>query len=152
MAILTTDREAERCASAAEQFVLEGWIATAPFEDLLDLSIDSAEQGRAVLHMPFKVKHCQGGGLLHGGALTTLADTAVAMAIKSLLPPGTRFATVSLQMEFLAPVAEGTVTATANVSRTGERTFAGEALVCDRHEQPVARFVSTFKVARNQSG
>jgi uncharacterized protein (TIGR00369 family) len=152
MATLTTDPDTERCISAPEQFQLDGWIATAPFEDLLDLSIESAEQGRAVLHMPFKVKHCQGGGLLHGGALTSLADTAVAMAIKSLLPPGTRFATISLQMEFIAPVVEGGVTATAEVRRTGERTFAGEALIRDRQEQPVAKFSSTFKVARSRTG
>jgi len=41
---------------------------------------------------------------MHGGALTALADTAVAMAIKSLLLEGTRFATIKLVMEFLAPV------------------------------------------------
>lgn len=150
MAILKVDPETPRRPSDPEQFLLEGWIATAPFEDLLDLQIESADQGCAVLRMPFKVKHCQGGGLLHGGALTALADTAVAMAIKSLLPPGTRFATIVLQTEFLAPVYEGEVRASASVERTGDRTFSGSALLQDDRQQPVARFSATFKVARNR--
>lgn len=149
MAILKVDPDSERCCSGPEQFILSDWIETAPFEDLLELHIETAEQGYAVLHMPFKVKHCQGGGLLHGGALTTLADTAVAMAIKSLLPAGTRFATVKLEMEFLAPVEQGGVIAEARVEKTGERTFRGTADVIDGQLRPVARFISTFKVARN---
>ena len=30
----------------------------------------------------------QGKGLAHSGAVVTLADTAVAMAVKSIVPPG----------------------------------------------------------------
>lgn len=86
---------------------------------------------------------------MHGGALTTLADTAVAMAIKSLLPESARFATIKLEMEFLAPVRQGGVSAEARVAKTGERTYRGTATVTDEQQRPVARFISSFKVARN---
>jgi len=150
MAVLHVDPETERCPNGPDQFVLTDWISTAPFEDLLDLRIETAGQGKAVLHMPFKVKHCQGGGLMHGGALTALADTAVAMAIKSLLPADSHFATIDLRMEFLAPVREGAVRAMAQVTQSGERTYIGSAEVLDRQDQPVARFTSTFKLARKR--
>lgn len=150
MAILKVDPETPRRASDPDQFILDRWITTAPFEDLLDLRIESAEHGRSVLRMPFKVKHCQGGGLMHGGALTALADTAVAMAIKSLLPPGTRFATIDLRMEFLAPVDEGEVRASAAVEPSGDRGYTGVALLHDRQQQLVARCNATFKVARKR--
>ena len=110
MAKLLVDGETLRQANE-RQFELNGWVDTAPFEDLLAIDIEEAQQGRAVLSLPFRVKYAQGGGFLHGGALTTLADTAVALAIKTRLPAGTIFATTELTTRFLAPVTTGRVTA-----------------------------------------
>ncbi|WP_299982117.1 PaaI family thioesterase [Desulfobacula sp.] len=70
---------------------LEKWISCAPFEDLLGIKIINAKDGHAHLTMPFVFKLAQGKGLAHGGAIVTLADTAVAMAIKSIIPPNSRF-------------------------------------------------------------
>ena len=69
------------------RFTMKGWISCAPFERLLQMEIVEAEQGRSVLKMPFLIDFAQGGGLMHGGALVSLADTAVVMAIKSIVPP-----------------------------------------------------------------
>jgi len=132
------------------QFRMEGWIACAPCEDLLGIQIEKAGEGRAVLTMPFTVKLAQGGGFLHGGALTTLGDTAVAMAIKSLLPADTVFATTELHMEFVAPVKEGVVTAEALVTGPFQRTFQGVATLLDANGRVVARLKTQFKVARGQ--
>lgn len=133
-----------------KQFELRSWIDTAPFEDLLAITIEETQPGRAVLSLPFKVKFAQGGGFLHGGVLTALADTAVAMAIKTLLPEGTVFATTELTTRFLAPVKSGRVTATATVSGPDGRSFFGEATVNDASGREVARFNSVFRVARGQ--
>ncbi|PLX92772.1 MAG: PaaI family thioesterase [Desulfuromonas sp.] len=131
-------------------FELNGWVDTAPFEDLLGISIESCADGEARLSFEFVLQLAQGAGLLHGGALTTLADTAVAMAIKSLLPPSTRFATTELTTRFLAPVQGGRVTAVAKIAPREGRTFYGDAEIFDVSETVVARFRSTFRVARGQ--
>lgn len=149
MAVLLDSPDAERMAEK-EQFRLEGWIDSAPFEDLLQMKIERAEQGHAVLTMPFTVKHAMGAGLMHGGALTSLADTAVAMAIKSLLPAGTHFATIDLKARFLGPVSRGDVRAEARVSGPQGRDFSGEATVFDHEGEEVFHFSSTFRVARGQ--
>lgn len=130
------------------QFELEAWIDTAPFETLLGLKIERAAGGEAVLKLPFTVKLANGGGVMHGGAMTSLADTAVAMAIKSLLPSGTAFATTGLTMEFLAPVISGTVVARAQVEKSGQRTFQGACQLLGEDQQLYARFTSVFKIAR----
>jgi len=150
MARLTCDADALMQANADKVFGLDGWIDTAPFEDLVGITIESASEGRAVLTFPFKVKLAQGLGVLHGGAMTTLADTAVAMAIKSLLPEGTIFATTDLAMEFLTPVRQGLVRAVAEVEGPFGRTFKGQAELFDDEDCLVARFTSTFRVARDQ--
>ena len=129
-------------------FRLPGWIACAPFEEYLGMSIDEASGGRAVLSMLFKVKHSQGMGLMHGGAITALADTSVAMAIKSLLPEGSHFVTTDLSLRFLAPVKGGGVKVVATVSWRDERTLDGDAEVFADDGTKVATFHSVFKIVR----
>jgi len=149
MALLLVDGDRPRRPEET-QFQLEGWVATAPFEDHVGLTIEAAANGEARLSMPFRVCLANGGGVMHGGALVTLADTAVAMAIKSILPPGTFFATTELKTQFLAPVQEGTVVALAKIYGPEGRTFHGEAEVRDAAGTVVARFHSVFRIARGQ--
>ncbi|MCL2761347.1 MAG: PaaI family thioesterase, partial [Desulfuromonadales bacterium] len=131
-------------------FELPGWIACAPFEEYLGMNIEEAKDGRAVLTMPFLVKHSQGKGFMHGGAVTALADTTVAMAIKSILPEGTHFVTTDLSLKFHAPVTGGIVKAVASVKNIDERTFEGLAELFSG-DIKVATFNSRFKIRRTDS-
>jgi uncharacterized protein (TIGR00369 family) len=133
-------------------FALDGWVDLAPFERTLGIAIESFGNGNAVLSMLFTVKLAQGKGLLHGGALTSLADTAAAMAIKTLLPEGTHFATVNLETRFLVPVTQGTVKAHATASRVEgtERSYRAQVVIRDKEGKDVAIFSSEFKVAKDQ--
>ena len=94
-------------STGPHHFAMEGWISCAPFERLLHMKIVEASEGKAILIMPFLLDFAQGAGLLHGGALVSLADTAVVMAIKSTLPPQTHFATISLETDFSARCGRG---------------------------------------------
>ena len=60
-------------------------------------------------------------GILHGGAVVSLLDTAAAFAVLTLLPPGGRTVTVDLTVHFLRPVSAGRVEARARVLRDGRR-------------------------------
>ena len=131
------------------RFKMEQWISCAPFEKLLHIDIIEAADGRAVLEMPFQIEFAQGAGLMHGGALVGLADTAVVMAIKSIVAPRTHFATVSMTAEYLRPVREGVITARAQVAAIRNRKLEGLAQVCDQQERPVLDFKATFKIARD---
>jgi uncharacterized protein (TIGR00369 family) len=127
---------------------LGSWITTAPFEDLLGMKIVSASQGRAVLTMPFLRFHAQGLGFMHGGALVSLADTSMAMAVKSLLVPGTVFATTSITNRFLLPVTRGIVTARAVMTARSGRDLMGKADLTDEEGRVVMRFAAVFRVAK----
>lgn len=129
-------------------FELPEWIARAPFEEYLGMTIEEAEGGKARLAMPFQVKHAQGKGLMHGGAVTALADTAVAMAIKSMLPEGSHFVTTELNLKFHAPIHGGTVTAMAEAVRENERTIRGVAEIFDDKGVKAATFTSIFRIKR----
>ncbi len=133
-----------------DQFVMDGWIDLAPFEQLLGMSIVEAIDGRAVLTMPFLVKLSQGGGFMHGGALTALADTAAAIAVKTRLPASTPFATRDLSMRFLAPVRQGRVTATAVLEQVDERRFSIRVDLTDSGNVKVAEFLADFRLLRDK--
>ncbi len=125
------------------------WISCAPFERLLKMTIVEACDGKATLTMPFLTEYAQGAGLMHGGALVSLADTAVAMAIKSILAPQSHFATTELESRFLLPVKKGIVTAKAEVVSREGRRLKGKATVYDEEGRPVMEFCSTFKVSKD---
>jgi uncharacterized protein (TIGR00369 family) len=128
---------------------MDHWIDCAPFEKLLRIEILEAAEGRAVLRMPFLIDFAQGAGLMHGGALVSLADTAAVMAIKSIVPPQTHFATVTMAVEYQRPVRQGIVTARARVAALTDREWEGQTQVYDDQAQPVLTFRATFKIARD---
>lgn len=132
-------------------FHLPGWIALAPFETYLGMTIDEAADGRAVLSMPFCVAHCQGAGLMHGGAITSLADTALAIAIKTILPEGTHFATVEMSLSFKSPVRWGTVRGIAEVTDRGERDITGTVAIVNEDGITAATFQARFRVKKQHS-
>ena len=131
-------------------FVLPQWIALAPFEEYLGMRIESAATGKAVLTMPFRAVHCQGAGLMHGGAVLSLADTALAIAIKTLLAEGTQFATVDMSLKFHAPVRWGVVTANAAVTERSELDILGEVEVITEEGVKAATFKAVFRVRRDR--
>ncbi len=143
-----TSRAASKRSNGPHQVEMDGWIACAPFERLLNITIHEAAFGKSVLSMPFVFDLAQGGGLMHGGALVSLADTAVAMAIKSIVPPGTSFVTASFETRFLRPVKKGVVTATAEVQHEDGTRFRGTAHLFDDENRPLMTFASVFKVPR----
>jgi acyl-CoA thioesterase len=136
-------------STGPHQFQMKEWISGAPFERLLSMNIVEASDGKATLTMPFFIDYAQGAGLMHGGALVSLADTAVVMAIKTILPPHTHFGTVSLESKFIRPVKQGTVTAEARIVSQEGRTLRGEAVVYDEAGRAVLKFSSVFKIAKD---
>ena len=131
------------------KFIMEKWISCAPFEKLLNMEIIEAKEGKAVLKMPFYIQFAQGAGLMHGGALTTLADTAVVMAIKSILDKGTHFATIEMKGKFLKPVIKGFITAKAEIYEKDGRILKGRADIFNDEGVKVFEFNSIFKIAKD---
>jgi uncharacterized protein (TIGR00369 family) len=131
------------------RFSMPAWISCAPFETLLGMEILKAEAGEAILRMPFIKSLAQGAGLMHGGALVSLADTAVVMAIKSVLLPGTHFATISMESRFLHPVKKGILEAKAGIVERKGSTIKGSCDIVDGENRRVMAFDSIFKIARD---
>jgi len=92
-------------------------------------------------------------GLLHGGALITLADSACGIGAAVSLPEGARgHATVELKANFLGPVREGSVLCEAHLVHGGRSTQVWDATVTDEQtRKPVAVFRCTQLLFRDQA-
>jgi acyl-coenzyme A thioesterase PaaI-like protein len=63
-----------------------------------------AERGKVVLRMRVGKKHLQVHGVVHGGVLAALADTAGGLATYMAAPRGTRVATIEMKINYLEAV------------------------------------------------
>ena len=131
------------------QLHMESWISCAPYERHLRMEIVEAADGKATVNMPFLVQYAQGAALMHGGALMSLADTALVMAIKSILPPYTHFVTVHAEVDYSKPVTQGIVTARAKLTTHAGRKVIGESSVFDESGEKVLTFSATFVIPRD---
>ncbi|HEV2617441.1 MAG TPA: PaaI family thioesterase [Candidatus Acidoferrales bacterium] len=107
---------------------------------------DDAGPGRAVLKMKVQPRHKQIHGVVHGGVLASIADTAGGLATYLSLPPGSRTATVEMKINFLEPVSRGTIFAEARVIRLGKYLAVVECDVIDDRRKLVAKALMTFSV------
>lgn len=115
--------------------------------------LEHAEIGRAKLRMNVQFRHMQIHGVVHGGVLASLADTAGGLALYLALPRGSRAATVEMKMNFLEPVQGGTVFAEARILRQGKYLAVIECDLTDEHGKMVAKGLMTFSIglAKRQS-
>ncbi len=93
----------------------------------LGITASEAMPARTVLHLAWDARWCTTAGLLHGGALMALADSAGATCAFLNLPEGAAgTSTIESKTNFLGAVTEGTVDAIATPLHVGGRTIVVE--------------------------
>ncbi len=130
--------------SDAEVTRIREAISRVPFATLLGIELEEAERGSATLRLNIRDELRQIHGVMHGGAIASLIDTATAFAIVSLLEDKEKFSTVDLMVNYLRPLKEGTATARARVLRAGQRLITVSADVFDDGGNLAATALSTY--------
>jgi len=108
--------------------------------------LHTAEPGRVLLQMRVSSRHKQVHGVVHGGVLASLADTAGGLATYMVVPPGTRVATVEMKINYLEPIDKGTVTAEARVIRRGKYLAVADCDLRDDENRLVGKALMTFSM------
>jgi uncharacterized protein (TIGR00369 family) len=116
-----------------------------PFNKLMNMELLEIDPGRSRLSMSWREDLCQPAGIIHGGAIASLVDTAIAHAI--LLTPehramrnelGGRMVSVDLRLKYLRPVSAGKIFCDARVVRMGRQIIHADALVTSDEGKDVA--------------
>jgi uncharacterized protein (TIGR00369 family) len=97
----------------------EQLLALMPFATRLGIVLDSATPEQVTGRLAWAADLCTAGGVLHGGALMTLADSLGGLCAFLNLPAGAGTATISSAANFLLPVRGGQVHATSRPLRAG---------------------------------
>lgn len=115
-----------------------------PFAKLLGIELEEIDVGVATLGFEVKAELKQNHGVVHGGAIASLIDSATAFAIISLLPPDEHATTVDLTISYLRPLTAGRAHATAKVLRSGKRLIVVSAELLDDDGTLAATALSTY--------
>jgi acyl-CoA thioesterase len=117
---------------------------------LLDMHIDKAQDGEGAVSIRVDARLYHPQQIVHGGVIFTLADTAMAMALMSVLPPDTRTSTIEAKINFLLPVRTGELSADATIIHRGRSTAVLEATVHNTNgneRKAIARVLGTFHIS-----
>src|SRR5258706_3520210 len=96
---------------------------------LLGMRIVKAQAGVGQVNIQVDERLMHPQQIVHGGVIFTLADTAMSMALISVIPPGTRFSTIEAKINFLVPVRAGELLAEASIVQQGRSIAVLEATV-----------------------
>jgi uncharacterized protein (TIGR00369 family) len=113
-------------------------LATMPYAVHTGVVIDTANKESVTGHLDWAAERCTIGGVLHGGALMTLADSLGAVAAFLHLPAGAGTATVSSSTALLRAAREGRVTGTARVVNAGRRFITVQTDLADEAGKPIS--------------
>ena len=116
-----------------------------PFVRLLGLKMGDVVRGEAVFYVVAHDQLMRHEGIMHGGAVASLADTAAAFAVLTLLEPGQSTATVDFTIHYLRPVATGDqLRAHARVLRAGRRLLTVAVDVTNQRDELTATVLTTY--------
>ena len=94
-----------------------------PFLEGLQAEPVAYEKGRATWRLIVAEQHLRTHGILHGGVVATLLDTAMGRAVSTLCRDDQGCVTVQLNVNFIRPSWNGeTLTITGEVQHSGRQT------------------------------
>jgi acyl-CoA thioesterase len=130
--------------TAAQTRRLRAAANAVPFSRLLGIELVEVTSGSATLSLQVRDDLKQNHGVVHGGAIASLIDSAMAYAIIPLLTAKEKVTTVDLTISYLRPLTKGRATAKATVVRAGRRLFVVTAEVLDDDGKLAATALSTY--------
>jgi len=118
-----------------------------PFGATLGLELMVADRDEVRARLAWEERLCTAGGILHGGALMSLADAAGAYLAFLNLPEGAGgTATIESKTNFFRAVREGYVHARSQLLHRGRTTIVVQTDLHDDADKHVARVTQTQAV------
>jgi uncharacterized protein (TIGR00369 family) len=118
--------------------------AAVPYAKLIGLELGEISPGAVSIHLDVRNDLKQNQGVIHGGAVASLIDTAAAFAVLTQLDPNERVSTTDLTIHYLRPASSGRLTAEARIVRSGRRLFVLSVEVRNDQQILVATAVTSY--------
>jgi uncharacterized protein (TIGR00369 family) len=120
-------------------------IPHAPVAELLGFTLIELGDGQASFELDPGERHYNPLGTVHGGIAATLLDSAMGVAVHTMLDEGQRYTTLELKVNFVRAITEetGRVVASGSVIHRGGRVATAEARLTDADGRLLAHGTST---------
>jgi 1,4-dihydroxy-2-naphthoyl-CoA hydrolase len=121
-------------------------MAMIPFARLCGVTLAQATAEKVVGRLRWRPELCTGDGVMHGGAVMSLADTVGAVCAFLNLPAGASTTTIESKTNFFRAVRAGVVEATAQPLHVGRSTIVVQSDLRDGEGRRVALVTQTQAV------
>lgn len=135
-------RAGESSERSAHLDKLKQLFDSAPISRYLGMSLGYCENGVARVRLPFRKEFEEGHGVIHGGLIGLLGDTAGNFAVGSV-SPGSTVKTVEFKLSLLAGV-QGELLAIGEVVRKGRTLATCRLEIVEGNDRVVAIGLATY--------
>jgi uncharacterized protein (TIGR00369 family) len=128
--------------------IFEGKLPSPPIMQTVEPFDCTAEPGVVVLNSVPGFRHYNPIGSVHGGYAATLLDSAMGLAVHSMLPAGTGYTTLEFKISFIKGMTRdtGPVRTEGRTLNVGRRTATAEARITDAKGRLLAHATTTCLV------
>lgn len=119
-------------------------VNTSPFPDHMSMRVVRIALDKAFIELKTARCHLQPFGIVHGGVLATLVDTATFWSVFMRIPEGSGLVNIDLKLNYLKPVENGLLVAEGRTIRSGKSISYAETSVFNDNRELVAHGTSTL--------
>ena len=123
-----------------------------PFAAAVGIEITAATPEEVCGRLDWSPERCTAGGVLHGGALMSLADALAAVCAYLNLPAGASTSTIESKTNFFRAVREGFAEGVAQPLHVGRTTIVVQTDIRDEQGRRVALTTQTQAVLSAPQG
>jgi uncharacterized protein (TIGR00369 family) len=121
-------------------------VNTSPFPNHLRMKLVSISLDQATVRLETGQCHLQPFGMVHGGVMATLIDTATFWSAFLRLPEDAGLVNIDLKLNYLKSITSGVMITEGRCIRTGRSINYAEASVMDKEGNLIAHGTSTLMV------
>ena len=128
--------------------IFEGKLPAPPIMQNIEPFDYSAEPGVVSFHSTPGFRHYNPIGSVHGGYAAILLDSAMGLAVQSMLPAGTGYTTLEFKISFIRGMTKdtGAVRTEGRTLNVGRRAATAEARITDAKGRLIAHATTTCLV------
>jgi uncharacterized protein (TIGR00369 family) len=133
--------------------IIDGRLPPPPMAALIGAELVSVDEGEAVFRCTPDESTYNPIGMIHGGLLCTLLDSAAGCAVQTLLPAGTGYASIEIKVSFLKPLRADSseIEVHGHALRVGGRVAFAEAHAWDGNGELVGHATTSISVTRRSA-
>jgi len=131
-------------ANPAYVSAMQKLVESAPYPALIGMKFAALDFDSCRIELALRENHLQPFGIIHGGVMATLIDTATFWAAFMRLPDDSGLVNVDLKLNYLKAVTRGRLRAEGRCLRAGRQISYTMASVLNEADELVAHGTSTM--------